>query len=97
MISSDSGHIRVDGHRGTWYVIDEGWYQLTPDIDGQPRTIRAHVFLLEHETYGDEAAAVIVNEDGTLLLEDVWNGFDDLEDSGWDAISEAEYKSAREP
>lgn len=38
------------------------------------------VFLLEHETYGDEAACLIVNENLEIILEDVWNGFDDLED-----------------
>ena len=97
MITITSDHITVDGHRGTWYVIDESWYQLTPDVDGQPQTIRAHVFLLEHEVYGDEAAAVIVDEDGALLLEDVWNGFDDLEEAGWEPISEAEYQSERSP
>ena len=32
---------------------------------------------------GDEAACVIVDEDGSILLEDVWNGFDDLEEAGW--------------
>ena len=58
--------IRVAGHRGTWYVIDE-----LPEQG---------LFLLEHETYGDEAACVIVNAAGELVLEDVWNGFDDLEE-----------------
>ena len=32
----------------------------------------------------DEAAGVIVDEDGNLVLEDVWNGFDDLEEAGWE-------------
>jgi hypothetical protein len=60
--------IVVAGHRGTWYVIDEAVY------DGKT------VYLLEHETYGDEAACVIVDADGKLVLEDVWNGFEDYED-----------------
>lgn len=84
MITEKSDHIRIEGHRGTWYVIDEGWFILTPDTDsGQPLTIPAHLFLLEHEVYGDEAACLIVDEHGTIVLEDVWNGFDDLEDAGW--------------
>lgn len=83
-ITRTSEHIRVEGHIGTWYVIDEGDFILTPDTDtGHPLTIPAHLFLLEHETYGDEAACVIVTEDGHLVLEDVYNGFDDLEDAGW--------------
>lgn len=56
--------IKVAGHRGTWYVIDE----------------EGGLYLLEHETYGDEAACVIVDEEGNLIQEDVWNGFNDLEE-----------------
>ena len=89
IITRTSDHIRVEGHEGTWYVIDEGNFVLTPDTDdGRPLTIPAHLFLLEHETYGDEAAHVIVDENGHLALEDVWNGFDDLEDAGWARASE---------
>lgn len=32
---------------------------------------------MEHDTYGDEAACVIVDERGKLVLDDVYNGFDD--------------------
>ena len=65
--------IRVEGHVGTWYVID-----VTDDFregcDGR-------LFLLEHERYGDEAACLIVDDDFRLVLDDVWNGFDDLEEA----------------
>ena len=30
-----------------------------------------------HDTYGDEAACIIVDERGKLVLDDVYNGFDD--------------------
>ena len=60
--------IKVEGHRGTWYVIDEAEY------DGKK------LYLLEHETYGDEAASVIIVDEGNLVLEDVWNGFLDYEE-----------------
>ncbi len=54
MSTKTSDHIKVEGHKGTWYVIDEGNFILTPDTDdGQPLTIPAHLFLLEHEQYGD--------------------------------------------
>ena len=58
--------IRVEGHVGTWYVIDE-WEERG-------------LFLLEHEKYGDEAACVIVDSEGNLVMEDVWNGFEDYEE-----------------
>lgn len=59
-------NIKIKGYRGTWYVIDESYY------NGEK------VYLLEHETYGDEAACLIVNEKLEVILDDVWNGFDDL-------------------
>lgn len=61
-------NIKIEGHIGTWYVIDETEWK------GE------RAFLLEHETFGDEAACLIVNEKLKIILEDVWNGFDDLED-----------------
>ena len=59
--------IRVKGHRGTWYVIDEREY------DG--RTL----YLVEHEDYGDEAASLIIDEDFNLVAEEIWNGWEDYE------------------
>lgn len=61
-------NIEVNGHIGTWYVID------TEVIDS------TKYFLLEHEEHGDNAACVIVDNDGKLALEDVWNGFNDLKE-----------------
>lgn len=67
-ITEGGYNIEVDGHIGTWYVID------TEVVDG------AKYFLLEHEEHGDGAACVIVDSDGKLALDDVWNGFDDLKE-----------------
>ena len=53
---------------GTWYVINTN---IVNDI---------RYYLLEHEQHGDEAACVIVDSDGKLILDDVWNGLDDLQD-----------------
>lgn len=86
MINEKSDHIKVEGHIGTWYVIDSGVFELTQDEAGRPVTIRATCFLLEHEEYGDEAANVIVDQDGNLLLEDVHNGFNSLEEAGWSEV-----------
>ncbi len=62
-------HISVEGHMGTWYVVD------TEEIDGKDYR------LLEHEEHGDMAACVIIDNDGKLVLDDVWNGFDDLKET----------------
>lgn len=65
LIHNDSDHIRVAGHRGTWYVIDS-------------RCINdEQFFLLEHDLYGNDVANVVINQYGELVEEDVWNGFDD--------------------
>ena len=65
-----------------WYVIAEAQFEMTLDVNGKPVTIPVRCFLLEHEAYGDEAPCLIVDENGSLLLEDVYNGFTDLEEAG---------------
>jgi antirestriction protein ArdC len=67
-ITEDGYNIEVDGHIGTWYVIN------AEVVDNEK------YFLLEHEEHGDNAACVIVDGDGNLVLDDVWNGFDDLKE-----------------
>ena len=58
--------IEVIGHTGTWYVVDETVINDTT------------YFLLEHEQHGDMAACIIVDVYKNIVIEDVWNGFDDL-------------------
>ena len=65
LIHGDSDQIAVEGHVGTWYAIDEA------EVGGEK------FFLLEYEEYGDEVACVAVNEQGKLVAEDLWNGFDE--------------------
>lgn len=65
-IMADSKGIKIDRYRGKWYVIDTA-------INNTFK-----YFLLEHETYGDESACLIVDQDGKIIVDDVWNGFDDL-------------------
>lgn len=64
-----SDNIRVNGHIGTWYVIDAKTY------------FGSTLYLLEHETYGDETSGVIIDEGNNLIVDDVWNGFLDYEES----------------
>lgn len=66
-LTMDSENIEVDNHLGTWYVIDG--LELAESS--------TKLFLLEHEEYGDEAANVIVDENNKLIMDDVYNGFDD--------------------
>ena len=72
LVHNKSEHVKVKGHIGRWSTIDSKTY--TED-DGSAKTYH----LMEHETYGDEAAMLVLDSDGTVVLDDVWNGFDDLD------------------
>lgn len=64
-MNMDTSGLAVAGHIGTWHTIDH------MEIDG-------HTFwLMEHDTHGDEAACIIVDERGKLTISDVYGGFDD--------------------
>ena len=64
-MNADTSGLTVAGHIGTWHTIDR-------------HEVGGHSFyLMEHDTYGDEAACIIVDERGKLVLDDVYNGFDD--------------------
>ena len=65
-INANSDNIYVKDYKGTWYVIDE------METGGEM------LYLLEHEEFGDEVPCVIVNANGKLILENVWNGFEDF-------------------
>ena len=69
MIERNSGHIPIEGHDGTWYVVEEK--------DTGPH---GKLFLLEHETYGDDAPCLIVNAAGAVIVDNVHNGFLDYEE-----------------
>ena len=64
-MNADTSGLTVAGHIGTWHTIDQ-------------HEVGGHSFyLMEHDAYGDEAACIIVDERGKLVLDDVYNGFDD--------------------
>lgn len=62
IVDMDTDGLAVEGHYGTWHTIDHA------DIDG------VTCFLMEHDEYGDEAACIIVDSTGLLLLEDCYDG-----------------------
>ena len=67
LIIDTSVSITVPGHTDTWSVIATNSYK------------GKKVFLLENEKYGEDTNCLIVDENINVLVDNVWNGFDDLE------------------
>ena len=63
--SSESGY-EIEGKDGTWEVID---YLL---VEGK------NYFLMEHEQYGKDVAYVVLDQNGSVLVDSTYNGFDDV-------------------
>lgn len=64
-MNMDTSGLAVVGHIGTWHAIDH-------------KEVYGHTFwLMEHDTHGDEAACIIVDERGKLTISDVYDGFDE--------------------
>ncbi len=62
-IERNSTKIKVAGHSQTWHVVDE------TVIDGNP------YFLLENDVYGNRAGCIILDQQGKLILDTVYDGF----------------------
>lgn len=63
-VTEQTSGLMVEGHMGTWHTI------------GQQEYHGERFFLLRHDEYGSEVADIIVSENGTLVAEDLRNGFD---------------------
>lgn len=63
MVTMDTTGLAVDGHFGIWHTVD------TKKIGGQD------FYLMEHDEFSSEVAAVIVDGTGKVVAEDIWNGF----------------------
>ena len=66
---------------GQWYIDGieiQGWYGTWYSIDTQV-TDHSLYLLLEHEEYGDETEHLIIDHTGNFILDDVYNGFEDLD------------------
>ncbi len=63
-ITADTKGFEAEGHDGTWHTAKEKEYA------GEK------FFLMEHDEYGSDVAGIIVSEQGQLVAEDLWNGYD---------------------
>ena len=63
LITRNTDKIKIQGHVGKWYVIDETTYK------------GRLIFLLQHETYGDDAAHIAVDENGKVVCEEIYDDF----------------------
>lgn len=60
------GGYEIKGHKGRWYIISETYWR------GQK------VYLMESELFGEDAPAIIVDNDVNIIMDDVTEGFDEL-------------------
>lgn len=65
LISFDTTDFHIEGKEGSWLAFD------SLIVDGK------EFFLMEHTTYGSDAAWVVLDEDGKLIVDNVRNGFDE--------------------
>ena len=63
-VTIDTTNFQIEGKAGSWLAFD------SIRLEGQ------EFFLMEHETYGKEAAWVVVDGAGKLAVDNVRNGFD---------------------
>lgn len=61
-------NLRIQGYKGTWYVIDECFY------NGKK------YYMLESEIWGDEVPALIVNSDMNIVIDNMGFKIDDVYD-----------------
>ena len=65
LVSFDTTDFHIEGKEGSWLAFD------SIIIDGK------QFFLMEHETYGRDAAWTVVDEDGKLIVNNVQDGFNE--------------------
>ena len=63
-VSLDTTDFHIEGKEGKWLAFD------SIIIDGR------QFFLMEHETYGKEVAWVVLDEEGNLVVDHAYHGFD---------------------
>ena len=61
----DGTSYEVEGHVGKWHVIES------------TKVLGREVYLMEHDTYGSDAANIVVDEALTVLMEESYDGLND--------------------
>ena len=64
LVSIDTSDFHIEGKEGSWHAFD------SIIIDGR------QFFLMEHETYGKEVAWVVLDEEGKIIVDHTYRGFD---------------------
>ena len=64
LVSIDTSDFHIEGKEGRWHAFD------SIIIDGR------QFFLMEHETYGKEVAWVVLDEEGKIIVDHTYQGFD---------------------
>ncbi len=64
LVSLDTTDFHIEGKEGKWLAFD------SIIIDGR------QFFLMEHETYGKEVAWVVLDEEGKIIVDHTYQGFD---------------------
>lgn len=64
LVSFETKNFHIEGKEGSWVAFDSTM------VDGK------EFFLMEHETYGKEAAWVVVDETGKVVVDQVYHGFE---------------------
>lgn len=70
-------NLKIDGYRGTWYVIDECWFK------GQ------YYYQLESEQDGDECPWIIVDKDFKIVKSIYGDNIDDCYDDMGTTLQES--------
>ena len=66
LVSLDTADFHIEGKEGSWLAFD------SMIVDGR------QFFLMEHETYGKDVAWAVLDEDGKLIVDDAYHGFDQM-------------------
>jgi len=59
--------IKIEGYTNTWSAIDTNYF------------LGKKVYLMENDTHGDMSQMLVIDDNNDLIIDNVFNGFSDLE------------------